>query len=176
MIHHLDIISSTWLPLQVTFGQLFLNSCAIMFPLWCYRKRSECLWLAAACFGGRIAYFFAMLNLAPRRNAQHQALVGSDWNIFTAIGWIAMEFWDFKDFPLHATMGSIVVLSWQPFNGLSWHTFMTPSGAFLGTSLKFLSSALIIVSICSYPSMSKSFFVHVFHMILYIFKLLNQQN
>lgn len=84
--------------------------------------------------------------------------------------------WDFKDFSLHATMRSIVVLSWQPFNGLSWHTFMIPSGAFLGTSLKFLSSALIILSICSYPSMSKSFFVHIFHIILYIFKLLNQQN
>ena len=137
MIHHLDIISSTWLPLQVTFSQLFLNSCAIMFPLWCYRKRSECLWLAPACFGGRITYFLAMLNLAPRRNVQHQALVCPDWNIFTAIGWIAMEFWDFKDFSLHATIRSIVVLYWQPFNGLSWDKFMTPSGAFLGTPLNF---------------------------------------
>ena len=176
MIHHLDIISSTWLPFQVIFSQLFLNSCVVMFPLWCYRKWSECLWLAPACLAGRITYFFlAMLNLAPRRNIQYQSLVGPHWNIFTAIGWIAMEFWDCQD--LTVAWRSIVVLSWQPFNGLSWHTFMTPSGRFLRTSLYFSSSALFSVSICSYLSMSMSILLcHIFHIILYIFRLLNQQN
>ncbi len=51
MIHHYDIISTTRLPLQVTFSQLFLIPVRSYFPLWCYGKQSECLWLALARLG-----------------------------------------------------------------------------------------------------------------------------